>query len=169
VNRWRWLIVGVVVAVIVAIPAALAFRQATRHVTTGERIPGLKTPEKLILYSIDGTEDFEANRDARLATAEELFRGYPVLGKTEVTSENDRNELIAVLQDGIVHHDGIAAKCFWPRHAILASEGGKTFEIVICFQCQQYTLDGRHFPLISKRAEQKFNDYLRQHHVEIAP
>jgi hypothetical protein len=162
VRRWLWLALGVVGTTIIAAIAVVLVRH-------GERIAGLKHPEKLVIYSIDGTADSEANRESRFAKVEEEFATYPVLGKVEVTDQKERDEWIAVLQDAIVRHDGIAAKCFWPRHAILAIENGQTFEIVICFQCRQYMLNGRGYPLIAKRPEVKFNEYLRRHNVAIAP
>jgi len=141
----------------------------SRGVPVGQRIPRLSRPEKLTLYSIDGTDDSEANRRARQAPGEADFAGYPVLGKMEITSQNDRNQLIAALQNAIAYPDGPPNKCFWPRHAVLAVENGKTFEIVICFQCRQYMLNGRGFPLIGRRAQPMLNDYLKKAGVPIAP
>lgn len=141
----------------------------SRGTPVGNRIAGLARPEKLILYSIDGTDDSEANRRARQIAGEDDFAGYPVLGKIELTSQTERNRLIAALQGAVVFPDGMPNKCFWPRHAILAVENGKTFEIVICFQCRQYMLNGEGFPLISRRPESMFNDYLKKAGIPIAP
>jgi hypothetical protein len=165
VRRWRWIIAGI--AGLAAVTAIVALW--SRGVPVGKRIAGLAKPEKLILYSIDGTDDSEANRRARQAEGEDDFAGYPVLGKIELKSQKERNRLIAALQNAVAYPDGTPNRCFWPRHAILAVENGKTFEIVICFQCRQYMLNGRGFPLIAKRPESMFNDYLRQHGIAIAP
>ena len=164
-TRRRWIVI-----VLVGIVAAVATTAVLyRDIPVGKRIPGLQKPEKLVLYSIDGTDDSEANRRALQAASEEDFAGYPVLGKIEFTSQKERDHLIAELQNAVVYPDGMPNKCFWPRHAILAVENGKTFEIVICFQCRQYMLNGKGFPLISKRPETEFNDYLRRHNIPIAP
>jgi hypothetical protein len=174
-QRWqRWIpicgtaLVVIIGSVILAFPRDTA-RLFHRLVPAGEPIAGLKEPEKLVLYSIDGTADFELNRMARLAAAKELFEGYPVLGKLDVTSAAQRNEIVSALQDGIVYHDREAASCFWPRHAIVAVENGKTFKIVICFECKQYTLDGRTFLLISDRPATKLNEYLASADISLAP
>jgi hypothetical protein len=174
VKRLRWLIAGLIGVLITVTIVVLTIQPATKEMGAfgmppGEQIRGLKNPEKLILYSIHGTEDIEANREARLAAGEEDFAGYSVLGKLELINQSERTKLVSALQDAIIHHDGMASKCFRPRHAILAVETGTTFEIVICFQCRQYMLNGRGFPLISKRPEAKFNDYLKKAGIPIVP
>jgi hypothetical protein len=95
--------------------------------------PGLGSPDKLALYSIDG-RDFEPGRGPKAA---EEFHGYPVLGKVEVTDPADRSEVAAALRDGLARSDGEMAACFWPRHAIRVVEHGRATDYVICFECHQ--------------------------------
>jgi hypothetical protein len=115
-KRWRWIAFGVAAMIVIAGGVLLAFpRLVHRYVPAGEPILGLNEPERLTLYSIDGTADFELNRAARLAAAKEVFEGYPVLGKLEVANAAQRKEIVSVLQDGIVYHDRAVASCFWPR------------------------------------------------------
>jgi hypothetical protein len=165
-NPKRWVIV---VLLVTAMTGAISF-VAVQHVMRGKPIPGLKSPEKLVLYSIDGTKaNFRPEPTGKLAEAVDIYGGCPILGKVEVAGKKERDKLVAALQNAIVHPDGLPHKCFWPRHAILAFENGQTFEIVICFQCRQYMLNGKGFPDISKGPEAMFNDYLRGQNIAIAP
>jgi hypothetical protein len=165
-NPKRWVIGVLLLTATTGAIALFAFLQRT----TGKPISGLKSPERLVLYSIDGTKtDFRPDQASDLASAVDTYGGCPILGKLEVADKKESEKLVAALQNAIAHPDGMAYKCFWPRHAILAVENGQTFEIVICFQCRQYMLNGRGYPLISKRPEAMFNDYLRQHNIAIAP
>jgi hypothetical protein len=158
-----------VVLVLAAVTVAIALF-AVRYMTIGTPIPGLKSAERLVLYSIDGTRsDFRPDEGSKLAEVVDTYGGCPILGKVEVTNKNDRDKLVAKLQEAVARPDGPAANCFWPRHAILAVENGQTLEIVICFQCRQYMLNGKGFPLISRRASATFNDYLKRNNIPIAP
>jgi hypothetical protein len=101
-----------------------------------------ETADSLTLYSIDG-RDFEPGKAPK---SEETFHGYPVLGKVEVKEAAKRKEILSALKDGIAHSDEkMMAKCFWPRHALRASEKGKTVDYVICFECYQLKIhsDGK--------------------------
>ena len=96
-------------------------------------LQGVDSPEALTLYSIDG-RDFEPGQEPE---TKEKFLSYPVLGKLEITDAEERKEIIAALKNGITDSDGTMAKCFWPRHAIRASQNGETIDYVICFECYQ--------------------------------
>ena len=67
----------------------------------------------------------------------EFFHHYPILGKVVIKDEKTRKALIAALEKGAKENNGIAANCFMPRHGVRATAGGKTLELVICFQCLQ--------------------------------
>ena len=92
-----------------------------------ESVTDVETPEKLILYSVDG-RDFEPGNAPKV---DEAFHGYPVLGKVEITEAEKRNEIIAAVKDGIARSDGKLAKCFWPRHAIRTIEKGKIANVIV--------------------------------------
>jgi hypothetical protein len=147
----------------------LAVLLFTPRKPNGEPIPGLNNPDSLVLYSIDGTDDSGGKYEAAVAKGEEVFQKYLALGKVEIKEASERAQVIAALQQAALWHDGPPHNCFWPRHAIVAIEGDHPLEIVVCFQCRQYMLDGRTFPVISRKPEKLLNDILKRAGVPIAP
>jgi hypothetical protein len=67
--------------------------------------------------------------------SKETFHNYEVLGKTVVRDRKARAELLTALNNGIEGWDGSTVRCFNPRHGISATQGGKTIDLVICFEC----------------------------------
>lgn len=122
--------------------------------------------DRLVLFSIDGRDDRRTSAD------EELFRGYPVLGKINVKDPADRRKIMAAVAKGIARSDGTMAKCFWPRHAIHAEKNGKSVDYVICFECLQLSInrddDGRMVPTTREPAA-VLNPYLTKAGIPIAP
>ena len=102
---------------------------------------------------------------------EEVFHQYAVLGKVEIENPAERVRIIAKFQQAIEKPDG-AHKCFWPRHALVAREHGKTFEIAICFQCRQFFFYGdsrNQFCEISRSAEPVLTKHLADAGILLAP
>ena len=95
----------------------------------GRRVPNVKTPDRLTLYSIK-TETTESEEEKG------RFHDYPILGTVEITGVAQRHEIMMAVNEGITKGD-IAAACFWPRHAIRTITDGKTVDYVICFHCSQ--------------------------------
>lgn len=129
----------------------------------------LDSPEQLTLFSIDGRDEERRG----VVQAEEIFHGYPVLGKVEIIDPDDRKTLIGALRDGIARRPKEGAKCFWPRHAIRAVEKGRTVEYVICFECERFEeflgdKKLRH-ESISRDVQPAFDKPLREAGVPIAP
>jgi hypothetical protein len=139
----------------------------------GAAIEGLRTPDSLTLYAIDGVEDVDARYAQAVAAGEEVFHQYAVLGKVEITDAAERAQIVAALQQAVVWPDGEPpAKCFRPRHALVARENGRTFELAICFECRQYHryLDqGHNYPAISRSAEPILTRHLTAAGVTLAP
>ena len=80
--------------------------------------------DRMILYSIETLPDGGVN----------TFHDYPIVGQTEIADVKTRRALVAHIYHGIATHRD-AAGCFDPRHAIRASKGDKTVDLVICFSC----------------------------------
>jgi hypothetical protein len=147
-----------------------------RNFPKGKSIAGLGDPDELTLYSLDGVDEFEEKYREALAKGNETLDRYAVLGKLPIADAESRREIVAVLQDAIVNHEGYVGICFLPRHAIVATERGRRFEVIICFECRFYSalIDGQklegispHF--ISARPEEKFNEYLKKAGIPLAP
>jgi hypothetical protein len=60
-----------------------------------------------------------------------------VLGKTTIKDAETRKKVLATLYKGIKDSDGTYAKCFEPRHRLVATVDGKTVDMIICFECLQ--------------------------------
>jgi hypothetical protein len=66
------------------------------------------------------------------------FHEWLILGRTSVTDPQKRRDVIKALLQGISEAQEIMVpSCFAPRHAIHASRGGDTVDLLICFQCAQ--------------------------------
>jgi hypothetical protein len=89
----------------------------------------LDKAESFDLYSLDPTrlKLDEVPKDA--------FHGRKVLGKTTVKDAETRKKLLAALEKGIAENKGEVAGCFNPRHGIRVTHDGKTYDLVICFEC----------------------------------
>lgn len=74
--------------------------------------------------------------------------GFPILGSARVEQE-DKKALVAAFKSGITEkRDGVAARCFRPRHAFRLVDHETRYEIVICYEClqvesQRISKDGR--------------------------
>jgi hypothetical protein len=64
------------------------------------------------------------------------FRGYTILGKTEITDASTRGRLATALEDG-TRDANVVAMCFNPHHGLRLVQGGRTIDLVICFTCRQ--------------------------------
>lgn len=114
--------------------AGLASAQVKREVPA-EVKKLLAKVEQFDLYSLDP----EGNRDEK---DEKTMHGWKVLGKTTVKDAKTRKDLITTLEKAA--GKGSGAKCFEPRHAIRASGGGKTVDLIICFECSWiYIYEGK--------------------------
>jgi hypothetical protein len=85
------------------------------------------------LYSLDPAREPEERGKAE--PAKDTFHGWKVLGKTEVKGEAERKGLADALRLGAEDNFGVVAACFIPRHGLRLTGGGKTVDLVICFQC----------------------------------
>jgi hypothetical protein len=99
-----------------------------------------------ILEKADEIELYSLDPDRKTRTKTGGLRGWKVLGKTTL-SGGEKKAIVQALQKGVADSDGSAAKCFNPRHGIVATHGGKTVELVICFECSSISgsIDGTRF------------------------
>jgi hypothetical protein len=98
------------------------------------------------------------------------FHDYIILGKTSVSKREDRDRLLAALYGAI--GNGEMEACYNPRHAIHAELGGKSVDLVICFECLQIEVHdslGDHYTTISDAPRDLFNAALRSGGVDPAP
>ena len=88
----------------------------------------LEKADQLTLYSIDPRTEKEAPKDG--------FHGYKVLGTTTLKGDTQKKVVAGILKgmEGKIE----PAKCFEPRHGIVATHEGKSVALVICFECAQF-------------------------------
>jgi hypothetical protein len=63
---------------------------------------------------------------------------FAITGKVKVNDATIKTELLNALYEGIGEAEH-ASMCFSPRHAIRAVSKGKTVELVICFECSNFS------------------------------
>ena len=112
----RWFAVLVVFA-FVASAGAEEKNQLPDAVATA-----LEKAGKLEVYSLDGEK-----------TDKDGWHGWKVLGKTTVEKE-EAVKVAAAVKKGVTEGDK-GARCFIPRHGARAVYDGKTYDLVICFEC----------------------------------
>jgi hypothetical protein len=151
-----------------------------RSCVVGMALVALAVPSRLCAESMPPdaremlikAENFDLySLEPRAAQGETDFHGWKVLGKTAVKEADVRKKLITALEKGAAESDGSRPDCFNPRHGIRVSRGGKTMDLVICFECQQvevYAGDerGKNF-LISKSPRPVFNQVLKDARVPL--
>jgi hypothetical protein len=136
-------------------------------------VPGpfrsLDDDDQITLFSIDGRP--KPIRGPGLNGEE--FRGYPVLGKIEIRSPNQRLTIIEELMRAYRKRPRQGAMCFNPRHGIRIVRGGTTTEFVICFECSwfdEYTENGHKTKrTISHDAEPFLDRVLTDAGIPLAP
>ncbi|MDI1444101.1 hypothetical protein [Polyangium sp. 6x1] len=64
----------------------------------------------------------------------ETFHGYQVLAKGDVADPKTRERIVDIVNAG-VRKGGTLAKCFNPRHGVHAVRGGRSVDLVICYEC----------------------------------
>ncbi len=124
---------------------------------------------RITLYSIDGTEK---NKDQKMPPAMEEFRGYPVLGKIEIKSADERAEVVQALKQGTENLNHGFARCFWPRHALRVERNGKITDYVICFECfwiKAFLGNEVKDIVTSKEPQELLNQHLKKARIAIAP
>lgn len=123
------------------VAAAVMSVSATEHESPLRSAPNFLPPEveqilaegEFELLSLDPTLLTDKQR-RRLRT--KLFHGYRVLGRGKIQKGPQRDQLLQALQQAIANSSGAYVYCFEPRHAIRASIGTRTIDLVICFACE---------------------------------
>jgi hypothetical protein len=116
-RRIGWIVFGVV----------LVFAGAGGAQKDANKLPdavrtALEKAGELEVYSLNGeTKD------------EDGWHGSKVLGKTTVKKEA-ATKLAGALAKGVTEGER-GARCFIPRHGVRATYNGKTYDLVICFEC----------------------------------
>lgn len=96
--------------------------------------------ERWTLYAVEPRREPERGAD--------LFHGHRIRGQVDVEEGPLRRRLTVALNRGLAENGGWfgprrSGLCFRPRHGIRAVRGGRTIDLLICFECYQVrVLDG---------------------------
>ena len=101
-----------------------------------EVLNALRAADKAILYSLEPWE--------RPTPQSRTLHRYAVLGQAEL----DRSQTAAAAAEFeavVSRWDGALAACFDPRHAMSVVSAGATYDLLLCYECQQLRVykDGR--------------------------
>lgn len=116
------------------IVAVLADRTAAKN-RQENRLPedalrALISDPNVTLFSTDPDRGFATSPDVP------TFRRWPVLGQTTVNNREQRQQLADALRSGLSRWSGREmVACFDPRHVLRATDGTRTFDFLICFEC----------------------------------
>jgi hypothetical protein len=151
---------------VISMAAAIAGCGRFSSVRANVTIP---TPDELTLYAIDGL----VNPPTEFVTDDQHFRGYKILGKTEINDPAARGHVVKAISDGINESDGTVASCFWPRHGVHTVKDGKAVDYVICYECLQVYVfpdgeDDRMHPTTEKH-QAVLTDRLTAAGIKLAP
>jgi hypothetical protein len=153
---------GICVLALLCLPAVAAGPQKNKLAPEVTTI--LQKAEQFQLLSLDPEPTKQPPKNA--------FHDYKVLGSTAIKKAAVRKEVVSALLKGM---EGTIdpARCFNPRHGIVATHAGKTVELVICFECQQLDVyapaakEARRL-LINQMPAQVFNRVLKGAGVPLA-
>jgi len=121
---------------------------------------------KFELLSLDPT--FLTDKQRRRLKGK-LFNGYRILGRIEIPKGPQRDQLLQALHDALANAGYALAYCFDPRHAIRASVGAETVDLLICFECDKILLHlpDTSFVSIGKGAQPTFDAAFKRSGIPI--
>jgi hypothetical protein len=159
-GHLRWLI-------FVAVPLALVGSIAIYCTWPGGGVPS-ETWD--VLDQADEWEVYSLFPDQEEKGLSDRFCGWPVLGKATVCDPETRKRLRRALATGTARYQMLnGSNCFWPRHGIRATHGGRTVDLAICFQCGHiYQSDGKQIGT-SGDTQPVFNAVLKDAGLRLAP
>jgi hypothetical protein len=157
-RKWRRRLAIVSVLGLLAVAAVYIFRGIP-----GVAAKAMRNADSFELLSVDP----ERGRD------DADFHHFKVLGRTMVTDPATRKRLYNSLQSGARWNLPFRSMCFNPRHAIRATAGGNTVDLVICFECSQVQVwqDDSHVTtfIVGQSPEPVFDQALRDAGLPLAP
>jgi len=123
----------------------------------------LRESPQLTLFSLDPGDD-KGGPGPRL-------QGSRILGETLLSPE-DRRRVTEALRHDISHWNYDMALCFYPRHAIRATNNGTNYDFLICYECSNLEVfDPSHnYPTVIgiTGSGKVFNEVLRAANIPIS-
>jgi len=126
----------------------------------------LQQPDAVELISLDPEKQMDRFREPNDPHA------WKALGVLKAKTPEQRQQLVSAFRDVVARRE--PRRCFWPRHAIHATRGKTTVDLVICFECEHARafvnnkLLPREIP-VSDRGAEAFNQLLSNAKVPLPP
>jgi hypothetical protein len=92
-----------------------------------------------LLRSARQLEVFSIDPDRAKRKPGEGFHDWKVLGSTTVRDERVVKKVVAAVFAAREKRGGDSYACFEPRHAIRVKQGDRVLDLLICFECLNYT------------------------------
>jgi hypothetical protein len=127
-----------------------------------------QTQDKIFLYSLN-PKQLRISEGKPPENSDEVFHGYPILGRVEITSPEEKIRLLSAFVKGVRENSGFVLYCFDPRHGIRMVSETTTNDFAICFEClqvQAYGFNGGGNFLTSNSPRTVFNDVLKKYHIK---
>jgi hypothetical protein len=131
-------------------------------------------PDEVTLFSTDGRRERNP-LDRDKPTDKEFLYHFPVLGRVSITDPELRRRVVAAVKHDLDDSsDPEGHLCFFPRHVLRVVKGGRTIDLVICFQCNSYRVyaDGKpasdKSPPVGKSSQDLLNKILADAGVPLA-
>src|ERR1700730_8321568 len=86
----------------------------------------LQPSSRVFLYSVN-PPPYKDSAPSRT----EMFHGYQVLGRAEITDTKEKQGLLDALCEGVRNNDGMVMFCFNPRHALRIQTAGSRVDLTI--------------------------------------
>lgn len=65
----------------------------------------------------------------------EEFHGFKTLGRAAIADAAEQRRLVELVYQGVGESNDSVASCFNPRHGISAEKGGRSVDLLICYEC----------------------------------
>lgn len=96
----------------------------------GERLPKLKVTK---LFRIDPSA---TRRNAPSSASR--FHDWIVVASAAPSDDPSATTISRSLASIVASHDSGVAACFDPHHGLTLSDGGTSFDVLLCFECSRY-------------------------------
>jgi hypothetical protein len=156
--------------------AAICLAAVAHYFYGGDDIPpdvlaAMRNAEGYKLFSLEPKDEELAKAARENATEKTSFHKWPILGSVEIADSDTREELTSALRRGANRNHGVVAGCFWPRHGLRITHAGRTFDILICFECLQAQVYEGKQPiagfLVTASPQPVFDEVLRMANVQL--
>lgn len=126
-GTWPLVVAGAILVIaLVGAPLAMMKGLSSLQSIQDEVEQALLKAESIELYSLDGRKELPPA---------EGFHGFAILGKLEIADPADREAAVREFLFGVHENTGMSAPCFTPKFGLRARSGGRTFDLVVSFEC----------------------------------